>query len=797
MTFGNGGGAQRGQVRGRLIAMIAAGAACVALAGGVCGDQATGPQPTGPQETGPRPSSADASAQPQRPADQRPRVRLEPTPDDPQQFVDTLLAAMTREEKIGQVCQVFPGEETAEAIRQGRVGSVFYTADDDATREFQRIAVEESRLGIPLIVARDVIHGFRTMFPIPIGQASSWNPDLVERAARVAADESRRVGVHWTFAPMVDIPRDARWGRIAESCGEDPLLASRLGAAMIRGFQYRGPDGAVQGVAACPKHFVAYGLAEGGRDYNRVMVSRNELRNTFLAPFKASVDAGAMTLMTAFNTVNGVPASGHRRLVRDVLKSEWGFDGIVVSDWASITEMIDHGYVADEREAAAAAFAAGVDMEMVSTSYDAHLSELIDQGRLSAATLDDAVRRVLTVKLKLGLFDAPYADASRAELLAAGHRQTAVQLARESMVLLKNDGALPLAAESLKTVAVIGPFAEAPRDQLGCWTLDGRAEDSVTPLAALRDALGDDVEVQHVPCKQGAYHGDETEVAAAVAAARTADVALVFLGEGWDLSGEARSRSSLNLPGKQRQLVAALAEVDTPLVLVVSAGRPLTIGPEVQQSDAVLYAWQGGTLAGPALADLLLGRISPSGRLPVTFPKTAGQVPLYYNHPNTGRPSPADYQPPMRNGQITSDGIGYHSHYVDSDPFPLFPFGFGLTYSDFEYGEPELSATQLAAGDILVVRVRLRNVGSREATEVAQLYVCDSVGSVVRPVKELKGFQRVTLAPGEETMVDFALPYAALGFYDEAEGFHVESGEFRLGVGGDSSIELPVSLVVQ
>lgn len=769
------------------------------------GSQVTGPQVTGPSEaletaTLPRTEPRDPS---QKSAKKLPKRRFDTESTERAQVVDEILAAMTLQEKIGQLCQSFPGgdslsDDLAGQIRAGQVGSIFFAGNEGVIREAQRVAVEESRLGVPLVVARDVIHGFRTVFPIPLGQAASWNPELVEQAAKIAADEARLVGIHWTFAPMIDISRDPRWGRIAESAGEDPVLTSALGAAMVRGFQSTDANGGIQGVASCPKHFVAYGLSEGGRDYNRAMVSRNELRNVYLPPFKACIDEGALTLMTGFNTLNGIPVTGHKYLLRDILKKEWEFSGLVVSDWGSVFEMIAHGSVANTREAAELAMHAGVDMEMVSTCYWDRLAGLVSSGRVDEKLIDDSVRRILDTKIQLGLFDQPYADKQREELLAASSLQTARQLARESMVLLKNDAVLPLEKAELKKVAVIGPFAEAPQDQLGTWTMDGKASDSVTPLAALKQELGDDCEVIHVPCLNSISRDTHEGFEAAVAAAQEADVVLLFVGEEEAFSGEAHSRSRLGLPGSQSRLVRLISNIDKPIVMVVNAGRPLTIGAEVELVDAVLYGWQAGTMMGPAVVDLLLGVDSPSGKLPVTFPKSVGQVPLYYNHPNTGRPSSATYKPvPLQQVKDLPENVRYKSHYIDSDPFPLFPFGFGLSYTKFRYDDLRLSTRQVATDGSLTVSVRVTNIGEVESAEVVQLYVRDLVGSVVRPVKELKAFRKIRLEPGQSKEVEFELLSAELGFYNEQEQFLIEPGDFQLWVGGDSTAELSARFTLE
>ena len=762
--------------------------------------------PTGPSiQTGPI-KTATLERPQERPAPKTqnlPRLRFETEGRKPTDVADEILAAMTLDEKISQMCQIFPGgevlsEDLAVQIRTGQIGSIFYTGNPELVRRAQEVAVEESRLGIPLIVARDVIHGLRTVFPIPLGQAASWNPELVREGAACAADESRSVGIHWTFAPMVDISRDPRWGRIAECLGEDPFLASELGAAMVHGFQEPDTNGRFHGVAACGKHFVGYGLSEGGRDYNRAMVSRNELRNAFLPAFKACVEANAQTMMTAFNSVNGVPASAHQYLVRDVLKDEWNFPGFIVSDWASIAELIVHGYVADEKDAARAALRSGLDMEMVSTCFREHLPDLVANSTISEELIDDAVKRILLTKIKLGLFKEPYADEERLGLLAQEHRDKAQKMARQSIVMLKNDGVLPLKKKEIHKVAVIGPLADAGKDQLGCWVLDGKAEDTITPLAALKKFFGPDVDITHVPCLDSKYHRNLQQFETAVAAAKHADIVLAFVGEEEALSGEAHSRTDINLPGSQAALIEKLKDLEVPTVMIVIAGRPLTMGQQVEQTDAVLYAWHPGTMGGPAIVDILFGKESPSGKLPVTFPKVVGQIPLYYNHLNTGRPTHPGYNsPPLKMVKSLPEDVRYASHYVDSDPFPLFPFGFGLSYAEFEYSDLALSSRSISTDGSLDVSVRLKNVGKHTGIETVQLYVRDKVASVLRPVKELKGFRRVELEPGESTFVTFELSAESLGYYNEEEEFMIEPGKFKLWIGGDSQATLSEKFVVE
>ena len=713
-----------------------------------------------------------------------------------------LLHEMTIVEKIGQLWQVngiggeptgdsdnlVAGSELYDLIQQGHVGSILNEVNPDTINAMQRVGVEESRLGIPLVIGRDVIHGFRTIFPIPLGQAASWNPALVEAAAAVAAKEARSQGVHWTFAPMIDIARDPRWGRIAESLGEDPYLVSAMSAAMVLGFQ--GNDlSKTDRIAACAKHFAGYGAVEGGRDYNTVVLSQELLHNVYLPPFRAAVNAGVATLMTSFNEVNGIPSSANRYLFRDVLREQWGFRGFVVSDWDSVEEMIEHGYSADRKAAALTASTAGVNMEMVSPSYHDHLATLIAEGAIAESVVNELAGEVLRIKFRLGLFDNPYVDTSQpSPLLAEEHLQLARELARQSVVLLKNEKeVLPLDKASLKTLAVIGPLADAKRDQLGTWILDGKESDSRTLLEAIRRSAGSEVEVLYVPALESDLDRKTGGFEAAIKAAQEADAVLLVLGEQANISGEARSRAILDLPGAQNQLVDAIAAIGKPVVMIIQAGRPLTIGAQIDQVDVVLYSLHAGTMTGPAIADLVWGVESPSGKLPVTFPKTVGQVPLYYNHKNTGRPprlfnSAKDWKV---DDEIDT-GLGNNSNYIDVEPYPLFPFGYGLSYTTFEYGKAELSTTKLRAGQTLAIRVPVTNSGSVAADELVQLYVRDRFASVTRPVRELKGFRRETIEPGETLVVDFALASDDLAFFNNDAVQVLEPGVFEIYVGGSS-----------
>ena len=714
--------------------------------------------------------------------------------------VERLLGQMTVAEKIGQLAQVnadpdkLPGDLHAD-VRAGRVGALLNAGDVATVNELQRIAVQESRLGIPLLMGRDVLHGFRTVLPIPLGQAATWNPGLVREGARMAALEAAAAGVNWTFAPMLDVSRDPRWGRIAESFGEDPYLVSVLGVASIRGFQ--GDDLSRPGaVAACAKHFAGYGASEGGRDYGFVGLPASELRNVYLPPFRAAVDAGVATLMAAFSDVNGVPASGNRFLLRDVLRDEWRFPGFVVSDWGSIADLPVHGLVASDQDAAYAALSAGVDMEMASSRYREHLPALLAAGRIDPATLDAAVRNVLRVKFQLGLFARPVTDPAALPPLAnAQNLALARKLATQSLVLLQNRNAtLPLAGQSLRSLAVIGPLADEPHEQLGTWVLDGDPALSRTPLQAIRELAGSRVSVRYVRAMATTRTRTTAGFAAAVAAVRNADAAVLFLGEESMLSGEARSRASIDLPGNQMDLVRAVKRAGKPVIVVILAGRPLTIEPLLAHADAVVYAWHPGAMAGPAIADILFGIESPSGKLPVTFPRSVGQLPIYYAHRNTGRPpTPAGFRHiDDLEARMPQDGLQNQSRYLDVGDAPLFPFGHGLSYTSFAYSDLQVVPSRARVGVPVTVRARVTNTGPVEADEVVQLYVQDLVGSLTRPVRELKGFQRIRLKPGASQAVTFELVDDDLAFYGADLRRATEPGAFHAWIGGSSTADLRV-----
>lgn len=714
--------------------------------------------------------------------------------------VEEILSQMTLQEKIGQLNQLSVSgynEDMAGQIRAGMVGSILNEVNPEVINSYQKAAVEESRLGIPLIVSRDVIHGYNTIFPIPLGLAATFDPELVRQGARIAAEEATADGVRWTFSPMLDIARDPRWGRIAEGSGEDTYLDEVMGVAMVRGYQGDVLDST--SMAACVKHFVAYGAAEGGRDYNSTGVTERALRNVYLPPFEACVKAGAMTLMTSFNDNDGVPSTANSFLLQDVLRDEWGFDGFVVTDWASAYEMVNHGFAVDNKHAGELAINAGVDMDMMSYAFIGHLEELVAEGKVSLKRIDDAVRNILRIKVRLGLFEHPYVDLEKAK--TASYAPASLEAARrsavESAVLLYNDGILPLDRSKVKTVLVTGPMADAPQDQLGTWTFDGDGSHSVTPLQAVRELYGNDVKVIYEPGLKYTREFNAKGLRKAAAAARKADVILAFMGEEAIMSGEAHCFVDIELKGDQRTLIEALHETGKPVVLTVMAGRPLELDFELAHSDAILYSFHPGTMGGQALAQLIFGDETPSGKTPVTFPKATGQIPIYYNHNMTGRPYNGTetllYDIPLEAGQTS---LGNTSYWLDAGFAPQFPFGYGLTYTTFEYSAPVLDKSEYGMEDTVVAKVELTNTGNREATEVVQLYVRDLVGSVTRPVRELKGFERVTVAPGETVTVEFELPVQNLAFYGLDMVKKVEPGDFRLWISGDSASGTPVSFKV-
>ncbi|CAM2069811.1 Beta-glucosidase BglX [Sulfidibacter corallicola] len=716
--------------------------------------------------------------------------------------VETLLKNMTLEEKIGQLNQYsntfdVTGPAQTEAadrqrlqrVRDGLVGSLLNVCGAEETRKAQRLAVEHSRLGIPMLFAFDVIHGYRTMFPIPLGEAASWDLAAIELSARIAATEAAAAGLHWTFAPMVDVTRDARWGRVMEGAGEDPYLHAVIAAARVRGFQGEDLE-ATDTVAACAKHFAAYGFAEAGRDYNTVDISEHTLRNAVLPPFQAAVEAGVATVMNSFNDIDGVPTTASELLQRGILKGEWGFQGFVISDWNSIGELVPHGVAVDLRQAALLAMTAGSDMDMESSAYVNHLVDLVRSGVVPEALIDDAVRRVLTLKSRLGLFEDPYryCDAQREKklLFSPKHRAAARDVARKSIVLLENRNHLLPLDKTKGSIAVIGPLAADKDVPLGNWRAKAIAGSAVSLLEGIQAAVGDGVAVRHA---QGAplglgpgnfmnemvlNHGDRSGFAQAIEAARQAETVVMAIGEEAFQTGEGRSQVDIRLKGVQMDLLKAVLEVNPRVVVVLMNGRPLVLDWMADKVPAIVEAWHLGSEAGHAIADVLFGDYNPSGKLPMSFPRHVGQLPLYYNHKKTGRPDPLP------------DDMVFWSHYTDERNTPRYPFGYGLSYTTFSYSQVTVSAAEIGFADELRVHTTVTNTGARAGTEIVQLYVRDLVGSVTRPVRELKGFQKVRLAPGASRKVTFTLDAKALAFYTRGKKWQAEPGEFLVFVGPNS-----------
>jgi beta-glucosidase len=710
------------------------------------------------------------------------------SPAQVEKRVSALLSRMTLEEKLGQLQQL---DGTAEGdyrpehvrlVREGRLGSLLNTRGARPTMDLQRVAMNESRLKIPLLFAFDVIHGYRTIFPVPLGEAASWDPKGAEQAAEIAAREAASAGVRWTFAPMVDIARDPRWGRVVEGSGEDPYLGQAMAAARVRGFQgtdYSEPDK----ILACAKHWVAYGAAEGGRDYNTTEVSDRTLREVYFPPFHAALAAGVGSFMSAFNDLNGLPTSANPGTLTDVLRREWKFDGIVVSDYTSVKELITHGLAANEAEAAAYALNAGVDVEMVSRTFQDHAAELVKAGSVSMAVINEAVRRVLRIKFRLGLFERPYADKAleQATIMRSPHLVVARDLAARSLVLLKNDrNTLPLARD-LRSLAVIGPLADDPQSLMGSWSGDGRKEDVMTLLAGIRAKVSAGTKIHYA--KGVSVTGDAGDgFEAAIHAANDSQFVILAIGETADMSGEAAVRSSLDLPGRQLELVQAIHATGKPYAVVLMNGRPLSIGWLATNSPAILETWFAGTMGGHAIADALFGEVNPGGKLPITFPRNVGQVPIYYNHRPTGRPAEANNK--------------YSSKYLDVPWTPLFPFGFGLSYTQFKLSNLQLSAERIRANESVAVGVDVQNIGRLEGDEVVQLYLRQVAASVTRPVKELKGFERVSLRPGESRHLMFRLGPPELGLYNRSLRFVVEPGTFNVILGSSSEGSLATSFQV-
>lgn len=709
--------------------------------------------------------------------------------------IEALMAKMTLDEKVGQLVQGrgfdggFPNpgqlstkELVHKAIRDGDVGTLLGVGEVETVNELQKIAVEESRLGIPLAIANDVIHGWRTIFPIPLAETASWNLELIEKTARIGAIESSASGTHWNFAPMVDIARDPRWGRIAEGSGEDPLLGSLIAAARVRGFQ--GDDlAAPDTVLACAKHYIAYGAAQAGRDYHTVDISRRTLRDIYLPPFQAAIDAGVGSIMTAFNEINGVPATGNIFVMRDILRGELGFTGLTVSDFNSVAEMIEHGVAADKRAAAILAIRAGLDVDMTSFSYLAHLKELVESGEVPLTLVDEAVRRVLTMKQKVGVFERPYTDPELRKTLhlSPEHRAVAREMARQSIILLKNDaGVLPL-SKSIKKLAVIGPLAESQLDVLGCWRGRGLPEEAISTLTGLKNVLtGQPIQITFAS-GGSTEASSKDDIRAAVETAQAADAAILVIGEPERLSGEAASRSKIDLPGDQLALAQAVLKTGTPTVVVIITGRPLTLSELAEDADTIVLAWQLGSEHGHAVADVLFGDAAPSGRLPVTFPRNVGQIPIFYNYKNTGRP-------------MTEHR--YTTKYLDVPNTPLFPFGYGLTYTKFEYGQPIVTPQEASPNESVTVKLTLKNTGQRDGAEVVQVYAHDPIASVTRPVRQLVAFKRVELTAGQQREVSLEIPLSRMMYTGIDMQPTLEPGPIHLYVGPHAERGKPVTIHV-
>ncbi len=706
------------------------------------------------------------------------------------QKVETLLKQMTLTEKIGQLTQ-YSGDRQAtgpvtfkgnhkELIKNGQIGSMLNILGADYTRQYQEIAMQ-SRLKIPLLFAQDVIHGYKTTFPIPLGEAASWDLEAIEKSARISATEAAASGIHWTFAPMVDIARDPRWGRVMEGAGEDTYLGSKIAFSRVRGFQ--GVQlGNIDSIMACAKHFAAYGAAVGGRDYNSVDMSERQLWEIYLPPFKAARDAGAATFMNSFNDLNGVPATGNKYLQRDILKGKWNFDGFVVSDWGSIREMTAHGFAKDNKEAALSAILAGSDMDMESSAYLENLTKLVEEKKVPMEIVDEAVRRILRKKYELGLFDDPYKfsnkERERKELNNPEHTKAARDIADKSIVLLKNENNLLPISKDTKTIAMIGPLVKAVKDNHGFWSVDLPDVDYskliVTQFDGVRNKVGTNTKMIYakgcdVKCES------KIDFAEAVETAKKADVVILSVGESYDMSGEAKSRSNIGLPGLQEDLIKEIQATGKPIVVLINAGRPLVFDWTADNVPAILYTWWLGSEAGNAIADVLFGDYNPSGKLPMTFPRSVGQIPIYYNHFNTGRPATDD------------KNTNYRSAYLDLSIFPKYEFGYGLSYTSFKYDALKLDKKQMKSGDKIEVSFNITNTGKYDGAEVVQLYLRDRVASLVRPVKELKDFQKIELKIGETKSIKFIIDKEKLSFYNQNLEWSAESGEFDLMIGSSSA----------
>ena len=730
-------------------------------------------------------------------------LQAQKAPRDMDRFIDQLMKKMTLEEKIGQLNLPVTGEITtgqakssdvAKRIRNGEVGGLFNLKGVERIREVQRQAVEESRLGIPLLFGMDVIHGYETIFPIPLGLSCTWDMKAIEESARIAAVEASADGISWTFSPMVDVSRDPRWGRVSEGNGEDPFLGAAIARAMIRGYQGKDMSRNDE-IMACVKHFALYGASEAGRDYNTVDMSRQRMFNEYMLPYQAAVEAGVGSVMASFNEVDGVPATGSKWLMTDVLRKQWGFDGFVVTDYTGINEMIDHG-MGDQQTVAALALNAGVDMDMVSDAFSGTLKKSVEEGKVSAAAIDAACRRILEAKYKLGLFDDPYkyCDVNRPkkQIFTKEHRAIARKTASESFVLLKNEGVLPLSKKG--TIAVVGPLANTRSNMPGTWSVAAVLDNAPSLVEGLREVVGDRAKV--VTAKGSNLIGDaDYEKRAtmfgrelhrdnrtdrelldeALKVAAGADVIVAALGESSEMSGESSSRTNLEMPDVQRALLQELLKTGKPVVLVLFTGRPLVLTWEEEHVPAILNVWFGGSEAAYAISDVLFGDVNPSGKLTATFPQNVGQIPLFYNHKNTGRP--------LQEGRWFEK---FRSNYLDVSNEPLYPFGYGLSYTTFAYSDIHLSSTEMSADGELTATVTVTNTGRRDGAEVVQLYIRDLVGSVTRPVKELKGFEKIFLKAGESRKVSFSITPELLKFYNYDLQFVCEPGDFDVMIGGNS-----------
>ncbi|UOU97717.1 glycoside hydrolase family 3 C-terminal domain-containing protein [Chryseobacterium daecheongense] len=704
------------------------------------------------------------------------------------QRVSELLSKMTLEEKVGQLVQ-YSGFEYAtgpqnsnsatvlEEIKKGKVGSMLNVTGTEETIAFQKLALQ-SRLKIPLLFGQDVIHGFRTTFPVNLGQAASWDLGLIEKSERIAATEASAYGIHWTFAPMVDVARDPRWGRVMEGSGEDTYLGTRIALARIKGFQGKGL-GNLDAIMACAKHFAAYGAAVGGRDYNSVDMSLRQLNETYLPPFKAAAEAGVATFMNSFNDINGIPATANQYILRDLLKGKWNYKGFVVSDWGSIGEMVPHGYAKDNKEAAERAILAGSDMDMESRAYMAELPKLVQEGKVDVKFIDDAARRILTKKFEMGLFDDPFRFSNdkrqKEQTNNQGNRKFGREFGSKSIVLLKNKGNILPLSKSVKTIALIGPFGKETTANHGFWSIAFKDDNQriITQFDGIKNQLDKNSTLLYAKgCNVDDQ--DRSMFAEAVETAKKADVVIMTLGEGHAMSGEAKSRSNLHFTGVQEDLLKEIAKTGKPIVLMINAGRPLVFDWAADNIPAIMYTWWLGTEAGNSIADVLFGTINPGGKLPMSFPRTEGQIPVYYNHYNTGRPAK------------NNTDRNYVSAYIDLDNDPKFPFGYGLSYTQFKYSDIKLSSTDLKGNQTLTISVNVSNTGNYDGEEVVQLYIRDLFGKVVRPVKELKGFQKVFIKKGETQTITFKLSPEDLKFYDDALNYDWESGEFDIMVGTSS-----------